>query len=340
MTDKLTTLRYEDTILDIHRHDTSELPEALRADVDAAFAFQAATMAQSTRTTYQGAWKRFLSWARERGLPTLPTTPAAVATYAAHLATTGRAFSTIVIAVASIGAAHDAAEIDPNPVRSRIVSRQIKGIARTVGKIQKQKQELTDVEVRKIAKLFPPGPVGLRDRMLFLLWFVCASRRSEIVGLNIEDLSFREEGLYVLFRKTKTDQEGVGTTKAAPYSSSAAVCPVRATKAWVDFLATKNMTTGPLLRAIRGRNWIQSERMSGGAATNRVKRYAKMIGIDPALVSGHSLRSGFATSAARKGRPERSIMVQTGHKLFDTVLKYIRRANLMKDSAAVGLLDE
>lgn len=330
----------EESILDVHKPDTSRLPETLRKDMDAAFEHQAAVMAPSTRATYKGAWRRFLVWARDRGLPGLPSTAEAVAAYASHLASIGQSYSTITIAVSAIGAAHDAAGIDPSPARSRLVGRHLKGIARTIGRYQKQKRELTDVEMRRFSAIFSDDPVGIRDRALLLLWFVCASRRSEISALQISDLDFRKDGLYVLFARSKTDQEGKGLVKAVPYSSGAAVCPVRATEAWLSCLRSRGMTQGPLFRAIRGKQWVQQGPLSPAAASGRIKRYAKLLGLDPALFSGHSLRAGFATSAARKGRSERSIMVQTGHKLFDTVLKYIRRANLMKDSAAVGLLDE
>lgn len=340
MTDKLATIHREDTILDIRKPDTSGLPEALRADVDAAFVFQSKNIADSTRKTYASAWGRFLVWARTRELSMLPASPETVATYAAHLAANTKKYATIVTAVAAIGAAHDAAGIDPNPARSRVIKMQIGGIARTIGRAQNRKRAITDADMRKIAVLFPADAIGLRDRALLLLWFICASRRSEPVSLEIKDLDFREDGLYVTFRRTKTDQEGKGTVKAVPYSSNASVCPVRAVKAWVECLRNRGFQEGPLFRAIRGRDWIQKDPVSGGAVSKRIKLYAEKIGIDPALVSGHSLRAGFVTSAARKGRSERSIMATTGHVLFDTMLKYVRDANLMKDSAAVGLLDE
>ncbi len=63
-----------------------------------------------------------------------------------------------------------------------------------------------------------------------------------------------------------------------------------------------------------------------------------MIGLDPKIIGGHSLRSGLATSAARAGRSERSIMAQTGHKSVTMVRKYIRSGSLFLDNAAAGLL--
>jgi len=58
-----------------------------------------------------------------------------------------------------------------------------------------------------------------------------------------------------------------------------------------------------------------------------------MAGIDSKNYSGHSLRSGFASSAAESGAEERSIMRMTGHKTTQMVRRYIKEANLFKNNA-------
>jgi site-specific recombinase XerD len=67
---------------------------------------------------------------------------------------------------------------------------------------------------------------GLRDRAILLLGFAGAFRRSELVALNVEDLEFCDGGLRVSIRKSKTDQEGLGTTIAIV--PGCAVCPISA----------------------------------------------------------------------------------------------------------------
>ena len=59
----------------------------------------------------------------------------------------------------------------------------------------------------------------------------------------------------------------------------------------------------------------------------------QLAGIDSKNYSGHSLRSGFATSAAESGAEERSIMAMTGHKSTEMVRRYIKEANLFKNNA-------
>ena len=66
---------------------------------------------------------------------------------------------------------------------------------------------------------------------------------------------------------------------------------------------------------------------------------AERAGLDATQYAGHSLRAGFATSAARGGASERAIMDQTGHRSLLVVRRYIREGNLFRDNAAtyVGL---
>ena len=64
-----------------------------------------------------------------------------------------------------------------------------------------------------------------------------------------------------------------------------------------------------------------------------IKNYLQLAGIDSKNYSGHSLRSGFATTAAESGAEERTIMAMTGHKSPEMVRRYIKEANLFKNNA-------
>ena len=73
--------------------------------------------------------------------------------------------------------------------------------------------------------------------------------------------------------------------------------------------------------------------MSDKSVAITIKKYAAIGGLDSNKYSGHSLRSGFATSAAEFGAEERSIMAMTGHKTTQMVRRYIQEANLFKNNA-------
>ena len=158
---------------------------------------------------------------------------------------------------------------------------------------------------------------GLRDCALLLLGFAGAFRRSELVALDIADLQFCAGGLRVTIRRSKTDQEGLGATIAIVPGSAA--CPIRAVHAWIT---ASKISDGPLFRPATRNGKISKRRLSGRAVAEVVKKYARSGGLKATDFSGHSLRSGFLTSAAARGasifkmmdvsrqtRPDRSLRV-------------------------------
>ena len=164
---------------------------------------------------------------------------------------------------------------------------------------------------------------GLRDRAILTLGWFAALRRSELVALDVADVAFTADGLVVTVRRGKTDQEGHGRAIGVPYASAPALCPVRALRACLDASAT-----------VEGRMFPVSDR----TVARLVKRAASAAGLDPAAFAGHSLRAGFATTAAKKGKSLDAIMRQTGHRSERVARGYIRHARLFDDNAARGLV--
>ena len=73
-----------------------------------------------------------------------------------------------------------------------------------------------------------------RDRALILLGFAGAFRRSELLGLDIEDCAFDKDGLTVMLRRSKTEQGGASRKIGIPYGSNPETCPVRTIQAWIE----------------------------------------------------------------------------------------------------------
>ena len=174
---------------------------------------------------------------------------------------------------------------------------------------------------------------GLRDRAILLLGFAGAFRRSELVALNIADLEFCADGLRVSIRKSKTDQEGLGATIAVAPGSIA--CPVDAVRAWIR---AAGISDGPLFRPVTRTGKISPRRLSARAVAELVKAYARRAGLKAADFSGHSLRSGFLTSAAARGASIFKMMDVSRHKSIDTLRGYVRDAEMFRDHAGNGLL--
>jgi site-specific recombinase XerD len=179
----------------------------------------------------------------------------------------------------------------------------------------------------------PNNLKGLRDRALLLLGFAGAFRRSELVALDVADLQFCDGGLRVTIRKSKTDQEGQGATIAIARGSTA--CPVDAARAWI--MAT-GITEGPLFRPVTRTGKISGRRLSARAVAELVKVYARRVGLKAADYSGHSLRSGFLTSAAARGASIFKMMDVSRHKSIETLRGYVRDAEMFRNHAGSGLL--
>ena len=181
--------------------------------------------------------------------------------------------------------------------------------------------------------LAPESLAGLRDRALLLLGFAGAFRRSELVALDVADIAETKAGLLVTIRHSKTDQEGEGVTIAIARGDVA--CPVRALLEWLN---AAGIRAGPIFRPVNKAGTVAAKRLTDRSVANIVKAYAERAGFDASLFSGHSLRSGFLTSAAAKGASIFKMMDVSRHKSVDTLRGYVRDAELFKDHAGAGLL--
>jgi len=169
-----------------------------------------------------------------------------------------------------------------------------------------------------------------RDRSIILIGFSGGFRRNEIVSLDYDDLDFVTEGLKINLKRSKTDQFGEGSVKGLPYFDNALYCPVLSLKNWIEI---SNINSGPLFRRFSKGSKLSNNRLTDQTVALLIKKYLKLANIDSKNYSGHSLRSGFATTAAESGAEERSIMAMTGHKSTEMVRRYIKEANLFKNNA-------
>jgi integrase len=217
------------------------------------------------------------------------------------------------------------------PSRSTLVVNTMKGIRRTKGTAPAQKAPALSDDIRAMVRASDGGLIGMRDCAMILLGFAGAFRRSELVGLMVEDCAFGKDGLTVTLRRSKTDQTGEGRKVGIPYGSNPETCPVRNVREWLE---RAKITAGPLFRSINRHGQMQAAAPSGGDVARIVKKLALRAGLDPAAYAGHSLRAGHATTAAMAGASERSIMAQTGHRSVQMVRRYIREGSLFRENSA------
>lgn len=292
--------------------------------------------APATLRAYRSDWRDFALWCETIGVPALPAAPSVVAAYLAELAEppddrSPAAVSTLSRRLAAIGEGHKAAGA-PNPCADELVRTTMAGLRRMLGVAPARKKALVTADLRAmVAALSPSKPLDVRDRALLLLGFAGGMRRSELVGLDVEDLATVDEGLLVNLRSSKTDQEGRGRRVEIVYGSSVATCPVRAVRAW---LAVSAITRGAVFRPVDRHGRIGANRLSERAVALVVKRHALGLGLVATGYAGHSLRRGMATTAAKGGASERTIMRTTGHTSAATVRGYIEDGELFSDPAS------
>jgi site-specific recombinase XerD len=298
--------------------------------------FVRASKAANTLRGYQSDWRDFCAWSESRSLGPLPAAPEIVAAYIAECA--GRLKpGSLQRRLNAIAEAHKAAGVD-SPTHHAIVTNTMKGIRRTLGTAPVQKAPTLTDDIRAMVNATDAGLIGTRDRALVLLGFAGAFRRSELVGLDVEDLAFGRDGLTVTLRRSKVDQEGVGRKIGIPYGSNPETCPVRVLQAWME---QAGITAEALFRSISRHGQVQPGRLSGNDVARITKKLADRAGLDAAKYAGHSLRAGHATSAVIAGASERSIMNQTGHRSVQMVRRYIREGSLFRENSAgkLGLSD-
>jgi len=287
-----------------------------------------ASKAENTLRGYRADWREFGAWCESHGICPLPAAADAVASYIAECA--GRLkVGSIQRRINAIAEAHKAVRLE-SPTHHAMVTNTMKGIRRTKGTAPAQKAPALTEDIRAMVDATDAGIIGARDRALILLGFASAFRRSEIVGLDVEDCTFTKDGLTILPRRSKTDAVGAGRKIGIPYGSNPETCPIRVLQSWMELAG---ISTGPLFRSISRHGRVRPGRLSGIDVARVVKKLAERAGLDPVKYAGHSLRAGHATSAAIAGASERSIMQQTGHRSVQMVRRYIRDGSLFRDNS-------
>jgi len=230
----------------------------------------------------------------------------------------------------AIAEAHKAVVLE-SPTHCPIVATTMKGIRHPNGTAPTQKATILTNDILAMVGATDAGIIGARDRALILLGFAGAFRRSELVGLNVEDCAFSKDGLIITLRRSKIDQQGAGRKIGIPYGSNPETCPVRTVQSWLEH---GGVSTGPLFRSISRYGHVQPGQLSGLDVARVVKKLTERAGLDAANYAGHSLRAGRATSAAIAGASERSIMNQTRHRSAQMVRRYISDGSLFQENSA------
>ena len=289
--------------------------------------------AKNTIRAYKSDFKDFGLFCSQNGFKALPSEPKIVSLYLTYLSTKEVKMSTLKRRLVSIGVIHKLKGYYLDTKHPSIIEN-IMGIKRRKGSKQKGKKPLLINNLKQIINVIDEKKIDeikkLRDRSIILIGFSGGFRRNEIVSLDYDDLDFVNEGLKITLKRSKTDQFGEGLIKGLPHFENSQYCPVISLRKWIKI---SKINSGALFRRFTKGSKLSENRLSDQTVALLIKKYLNLAGIDSTNFSGHSLRSGFATSAAESGVEERSIMAMTGHKSTEMVRRYIKDANLFKNNA-------
>lgn len=288
------------------------------------------TKANHTIDAYESDWNDFCDWCRYHHQTSYPAKPETIVNYINDLADYAKA-STIRRRISAISENYNASgDHVENPCRAWIVKEALIGLTRLKGTVQKGKTPIYWEEIEEmIHRMDLSSLQALRDRAVLLLGFMGAFRRSELAGLDVEDIRKYPQGIVVTIRHSKTDQTSAGQQIGIPYLSHSSMDCIHALQEW---LTAAGITSGPLFRSFLKNGKVSSRRLSDKSINLVVKKYAASIGLNPEMYGAHSLRHGFATYAALQGVEERLIMKQTRHRSVEMVRRYINEADLFTNN--------
>ena len=358
----------------------SSVQERRQRAVDRMVAFAENAVAANTKRGYRADWADFVAWCDTMEARALPATPQTVALYVSDRAkegppgedgtpTTGLKVATLERRLSAINQVHRA-HGHPAPAnrRDEPLKSAWSGMVGELGRVQDKAPVLSATHLLRMVRAMPTGDDGeltltaLRDRALLLFGFAAALRRSELVAVRAEHLTFQPAGIRLLIPRSKTDQSGEGYPVAVHYGERAETCPVLAVREWLDAAALAGVgsqrprtaggfaagvggvggeaLTGPVFRKVDRWGRLGPRALAPATVSVIVKKAAERARIDGATTfSGHSLRSGHATAAAKSGREERDIMAQTRHKSEKVLRGYIQEGQLFdrSTSQSIGL---
>jgi integrase len=295
-------------------------------------AYQDAADAPATLRAYAADLANYWAWCETHGFEPMPATPEIVGAYLAA-AGEGYALPTLRRRIAAIARA---CGVDGHPLDTKhpAIRETLRGIARQHGAPAHRSAALTTAEVKKLSRACGTDLAGVRDRAMVLAGFAGALRRSELVALNVEHVTWTDLGMKLLIERSKTDAEGKGAEIAIPRGQSSETCPVAALQQWMTIA---EISTGPIFRKVNRGGKVEAARLVPDAVRQILLKRAAKAGLKGTFaepISPHGLRAGFVTTAYRNGVPDEEIMGHTRHRSLTTMRSYVRRAKLSRNSPA------
>jgi integrase len=327
-------------------HELQPSPRAVEPDLSVVIAaaerFYNAAKAPATISAFESDLASFCAFTTLNHLTYLPSTVETVILYVSSLATADppMRYSTIRRRLSAISFAHRRRGLEsPAVPRNHFVLREVlAGIRRTLGTAQGVAVPIMTDQILRIAAACPNTLLGTRDRALVLFGFAAGSRASELASiLEVGDLSLTANGdLYILLRRSKTDQDQAGRDFVVSRGEHPENCPVSAIQAWIEAAGIRE-SGGALFRSVTRHGKVSPNALARRSISKILKAAAARAGLEPAEISPHGLRAGMCTTAALAGATEMEIASLSGHRSVATVRRYVRAADVLRRNASSRL---
>jgi integrase/recombinase XerD len=227
-----------------------------------------------------------------------------------------RCASTVQRWLASLSTLHRVAD-SPDPTRHEDVVAAKRTVLRGRN-VPDQKAPLRWVDVEKaLATLGDDNLRDIRAKALIAVAYSTLARRAELVDLQLEDVTFGDEGDGTVTLRTK------GGHQAERYLAPEARV---ALEAWLTMAGIKY---GAVFRRLEKHGGIGERTINSEEVARTFKRIAGMLDLDasrpPSRISGHSTRIGAAQDLTSAGAALPEIMVAGGWKSPQMPAHYARK---------------
>jgi site-specific recombinase XerD len=297
--------------------------------------------APNTRRAYESDWASWVAFCEAQDFVPLPADPEQVMLYLTHLTdffgAKGKRLRprTAERHLAAITTTHCALGLTFNRAYPAL-TKTLNGIRRKFDISQKGARALRTEDIIAMCETFGRDIRSLRNKAIVLLGFAGGFRRSEIVGLNAEDLEFKGKTLRVTLRRSKTDQDGEGRIIVIMPGRNPNTCPVAAIRVWLKAADLENEGADPIFRPVNRHSSVELNRLSDRAVDLIVKDACRAADLKNKY-SAHSLRAGHVTESLARGAGRASVKRQTGHASDIMLDRYDREADPAADNSSSSL---
>lgn len=335
-------------------HETAERTEDARA-------FQSEALSRNTRRNYAVYMNAWVAYCGRIGVEPYPADAVHLANWLAERAAhgarggrrhgtgTGQSLGTVKLAFVAIRVAHKLKGLELRDTGG-IIQSTLRGIRRVSGSDQTQVKAMRGhLIVAVIERLQAAGgPLEARDAALLSLGYMFARRRSELAGLDWRHAGSSAAGyleieaehatLTISHHKTAM-KEGVITIRVPRAENRIAFTAI---ETWIRLAEIK--PGHPVLRRVRKNGKVGDGRLTLAAIAYIIKRriyeHLRADGVpddlartESDLYSSHSLRHGFATTAAENGADLEAIGKITKHRGVKELRRYVEQADALRMSA-------